>query len=108
MPGLRAVLMIQAIADGHAGEHYQCCNLYNVDPHVHGRGAVDSAVSDVSHPDREHDTEQPHEQRAVVSAAEGARPKLACQIPAQNCRYPYHQPWIHPVIQMTRPAGKKL
>ena len=100
--------MIGAIGDGHDRENHQRGNLDDIDPHVDRRAAIHAAVGDVTHEQREYDAEQPHEQRAVVSAAESVRPKLAGQIAAENRRNPDHQAGINPVIQMAGPAGEKF
>ena len=68
------VRMAGAIGDGHDGEGDQGANLNDVDAHIHRSRAGDAAIGDVSHPQGEYDTEQPHEQRTVICAAEGVRP----------------------------------
>ena len=100
--------MTHAVTDGHAREHYQRRDLDDVDGHVNRRGAIYTAESDVPHPHRKNDAEQPHEQRAIVRAAEGARPELAGEIPGENRRHPHHAAGIDPVVEMAGPAGKEL
>ena len=100
--------MARAVADGHDGEDDQRADLDDVDRHIDAGRAVHAAEGDVPHAEREHDAEQPHEQRAVVSAAEGVRPELARQIAAQNRRHAHHTSGIDPVIKVARPAGEEL
>ena len=69
---------------------------------------VTPRIGDVGHAEREHDAEQPHEQRAVVGAAEGVRPELVQQEAAQDRRHADHDAGIDPVVEVAGPAGEEL
>ena len=108
MPADGALRMVGPVGDGHDREDHQGGDLNDIDAHVDGRAAVDAAIGDVADDQRKADAEEPHEQRAVIGAAEGVRPELVGQIPRQDGRHADHQARIHPVVQMTGPAGEKL
>ena len=89
-------------------EHQQRRDLDDINRQIHACRAGDASVSDVRHAEREHDTEQDHEQRAVVATRERVRPELIQQIAAEDGRDADHTARIDPVIQVTRPAGHEL
>ena len=100
--------VLEAIADGHHGENQQRRDLDDVDHHVDGGGAGHAPEGDVGHAKGEDDAEEPHEQRAVVGAAEGVGPELVQQEPAQDRRHADHDAGIDPVVKVARPAGNEL
>ena len=100
--------MLGAVADGDHGEDQERRDLDDVDHHVDGSGAGHATIGDVSHAEGEDDAEEPHEERAVVGAAEGVGPELVQQEAGQDCGHADHDTGIDPVIEMACPAGNEL
>jgi len=108
MIALRALRVMDPVSYGDDGKHDQRADLNDVDRHVNASRAGHAAIGDVGYAKGKYNTEQNHEQRAAIIAAERVRHKLAQQITAENGRHPHHAAGINPIIQVARPAGEEF
>src|SRR5208283_1839610 len=103
-----SLVVLHTIADGYHCKYNKRGDLDNIDHHVDRRCARHAAICNVRNAECKEDAEKVHEYGAVVCAAEGVRPELVAQEPAEDCRNTYHDTRIYPIIQVARPSSNEL